>query len=90
MSPPFSSKSATSSLPFLFAFEAKEAEGFRRAISNKLIGGEDSLNDLSQVLINGIFDRLKTILEPVQVHYSNEILSNQIYDLSIILFIINN
>lgn len=59
------------------------------AINNKFIGGDDSLGDLPQALINGIFDKIKIILEPVQVNYSNEILSNQIYDLSIILFILS-
>ena len=57
------------------------------AINNKFIGGEDSLGDLQQSLLNGIFDRLKFIIEPIQVNYSNEILSNQIYDISVILFI---
>ena len=55
--------------------------------NNKLIGGDDGLYDLSQALINGAFERLKFILEPVQVNYSNEILSNQIHDISLILFI---
>ena len=41
--------------------------------NNKLIGGDDGLYDLSQALINGAFERLKFILEPVQVNYSNEI-----------------
>ena len=56
-------------------------------LTNNFIGGEGSLGDLYQELLNGIFDRLKFILEPVQVNYSNEILSNQIHDLSILLFI---
>jgi hypothetical protein len=39
--------------------------------------------------INGIFEQFKFILEPIQVNYSNEILANQIYDLSILLFILS-
>lgn len=58
-------------------------------INNKFIGGEDSLFNLSKELLNGIFDKLKFILEPVQVPYSNEILSQQINDLSILLFILS-
>ena len=57
--------------------------------SNKFISVGDSLGDLSQDLLNNIFDRLKFLLEPVQVNYSNELLSNQIYDLSIVLFILS-
>ena len=56
-------------------------------LTNNFIGGEGSLGDLYQELLNGIFYRLKFILEPVQVNYSNDILSNQIHDLSILLFI---
>ena len=37
----------------------------------------------------GIFNELKNILEPVSVNYSNEVLANQIYDLSILLFILS-
>ena len=59
------------------------------AINNKFIGGEDSLGDLVQYLINGILDKLRFILEPMQVNYSNEILSNQIHDISILLFILS-
>ena len=55
---------------------------------NKLIGDGDNLNDLAQGLLNGIFDSLKFILEPVQVTYSNDLLANQINDLSILLFVL--
>uniref|UniRef100_UPI0030E06FD3 hypothetical protein n=1 Tax=Daedaleopsis nitida TaxID=1140402 RepID=UPI0030E06FD3 len=57
--------------------------------NNKFISGDNSLADLPQLLLNGIFYRLKFILEPVQVNYSNEILANQIYDISILLFILS-
>nr|YP_010170416.1 hypothetical protein K8K84_mgp054 [Phanerochaete carnosa]QRZ60398.1 hypothetical protein [Phanerochaete carnosa] len=58
------------------------------ASPNKFIGDE-SLRDLVQALISGMFDKFKFILEPMQVDYSNEVLANQIYDLSILLFILS-
>ena len=58
-------------------------------ISNNFINGVDSLGDFKQDLLNGLFNKLKFILEPVQVNYSNELLSNQIYELSIVLFILS-
>ena len=45
----------------------------------------DSYSDL----INSWFNIFKSILEPVTVNYSNEILSNQLYNISIILFILS-
>lgn len=48
----------------------------------------DFLNSIG-ISINGFFDKFKYILEPVQVDYSNSILANQIYDLSILLFILS-
>lgn len=67
--------------------DAETIQKLTNATTNKFISGGDSLGSFSEELINGIFIRLKSILEPVQANYSNEILSNQIYDLSIILFI---
>ena len=40
-------------------------------------------------IFNSIIDLLKPILEPVTVDYSKEMLANQIYRISIILFIIS-
>ena len=40
-------------------------------------------------IINNLFDKFKFILEPLPVNYSNEILANQIHDLSILLFILS-
>ena len=39
-------------------------------------------------IINYIIEILKSILKPVQVTYSNELLANQINDISILLFIL--
>jgi uncharacterized membrane protein len=47
------------------------------------------MNSISEKIINSLLDILKPILEPVSVNYSNEILANQIYGISIILFILS-
>ena len=39
--------------------------------------------------INLIYKFFKPILEPVSVNYSNEILANQIHDISIMLFLLS-
>ena len=59
------------------------------ATSKPFISGGHSLGDFTQELLNGVFDKIKFILEPVQVNYSNEVLANQIYDLSILLFVLS-
>ena len=40
-------------------------------------------------ILTFLIDHLKSIIEPVTVNYSNEILANQIYGISIILFILS-
>ncbi len=57
--------------------------------SSKYLGDENNLLELFNLYIKGIFENLKYILEPVQVNYSNEILANQIYDISILLFVLS-
>ena len=54
---------------------------------DKLINSFNDLGDYTQLFLNAIFNRLRFILEPVQVNYSNEILY-QINDLSILLFVL--
>nr|YP_009344393.1 hypothetical protein [Pleurotus eryngii]APT42208.1 hypothetical protein [Pleurotus eryngii] len=44
---------------------------------------------MNNIIINNLFDKFKFILEPLPVNYSNEILANQIHDLSILLFILS-
>ena len=39
--------------------------------------------------LDKFFSILKSILEPVQVNYSQDLLANQIYDISILLFIMS-
>uniref|UniRef100_UPI0030FE9B23 hypothetical protein n=1 Tax=Singerocybe alboinfundibuliformis TaxID=1346812 RepID=UPI0030FE9B23 len=48
----------------------------------------DNLNDIKDELLNKILEILKPILEPVSVDYSNAMLANQIYVISIMLFIL--
>jgi len=40
-------------------------------------------------IINNVMQYLRPILEPVKVSYSNELLANQLNDISIILFIMS-
>lgn len=54
---------------------------------NNFRGNE--LNDLADKLVNSIIDILKPVLSPVQVDYSNVLLADQIYGISIILFILS-
>lgn len=57
--------------------------GFRNNFIEDVNGSDDpSINTVRPLL-----DFLKPILEPVQVPYSNELLANQINDVSIILFL---
>jgi hypothetical protein len=49
----------------------------------------DNLNDFKDDLLNKLLEILKPILEPVSVDYSNEILANQIYVISVMLFILS-
>lgn len=57
---------------------------------NKFVsGGSDNLglSDLTNYMFKNIMETLKPILEPVQVDYSNVLLAEQIYGISILLFI---
>jgi hypothetical protein len=46
-------------------------------------------DNLVEKTVNNLINYLKTILEPVYVDYSNEILANQLYGISILLFILS-
>jgi hypothetical protein len=59
---------------------------------NKLVPNRSDnfgLSDLTNNMINTIMETLKPILEPVQVDYSNVLLAEQIYGISILLFILS-
>lgn len=58
-------------------------------ISKKFLSDNNGIDDYTNKLLNSIIDSIKSILEPIQVSYSNEILANQIYHLSIVLFIMS-
>lgn len=57
--------------------------------TSKFLGDGDSLSELSNNMISYLVDNLQSILKPVQVDYSNEVLANQVYDISILLFILS-
>ena len=48
-----------------------------------------SLNFNTDYLLDYVINHLKFIIEPVSVDYSNQLLANQIYGISIILFILS-
>lgn len=58
---------------------------------NKFISddGINGIDEISNKIFSYIMDTLRPILEPVKVSYSNEILANQIYDISILLFVLS-
>ena len=56
---------------------------------NSFISGDNGLEDITNKLLNNLMDYIKPFLEPVQVSYSNEVLANQIYGLSVMLFILS-
>jgi hypothetical protein len=49
----------------------------------------NDLNDFSDKLLNNIIGILKPVLSPLQVDYSNVLLAEQIYGISIMLFILS-
>lgn len=53
-------------------------------LKNKFIS-----DDIGDSLINSLINILKPILEPVSVEYSKDILANQIYGISVILFVLS-
>lgn len=57
--------------------------------SSQFLGDGGGLDALANNLITNIIEHLKFILEPVQVSYSNKVLATQIYDISILLFILS-
>lgn len=56
--------------------------------SKSIIGGDIDLGKISETIISKIAEYLDYIFEPVQVSFSNEILSNQIHNMSILLWIL--
>lgn len=58
-------------------------------VENKFWNSDNNFYEMFNTIINNLFDKFKFILEPLPVNYSNEILANQIHDLSILLFILS-
>jgi hypothetical protein len=58
-------------------------------VVNKFAAAPHGMEDISNKIIKNIMDIIRPILEPVTSNYSNEILANQIHDLSILLFILS-
>ena len=58
-------------------------------VGNNFTTAPQGMEDISTKLIKYIIDIIRPILEPVTTNYSNEVLANQIYDLSILLFILS-
>lgn len=59
------------------------------SMRNTFISGDNGLEDITNKILNNLMDYIKPFLEPVQVSYSNEVLANQIYGISIMLFILS-
>ena len=57
--------------------------------SSKYLDGGNNLADIVNTYIQSFFEYFKYILEPVQVNYSNELLANQILDISVLLFFLS-
>lgn len=58
-------------------------------INNFWSNGDNSIDKQISDLYSGVLDTFKSVLEPVTVNYSNEVLSNQLYGMSITLFILS-
>lgn len=54
--------------------------------NNKFLGDDFNIEEFIQVTFKGLFKQIAFLIEPVQVNYSNEILAEQIYYLSIFMF----
>jgi len=58
-------------------------------VNNFMPDGLDGLDKFSENLLNSFIDILRPVLSPVQVNYSNVLLAEQIYGISILLFILS-
>lgn len=63
--------------------------GAGKNITNNFISGENGIEELSNKIVNSIMENIKPFVEPIQVSYSNEVLAQQIYGISIMLFILS-
>jgi hypothetical protein len=56
---------------------------------NKFISDGNGIDELANKIFSLIMDYLSPILSPVKVNYSNELLANQLNDISLLLFILS-
>ena len=64
-------------------------KGSEANVNNFTANLSEGMEDISNKIIKYLMDMIRPILEPVITNYSNEVLANQIYDLSILLFLIS-
>lgn len=55
--------------------------------SNNFLGDSNNLDDFLNTFLNAFFEKFGYLFSPVKVNYSNELLANQIQDISVLLFI---
>jgi hypothetical protein len=55
---------------------------------SNFVSDGNGTEELGNKLVSNLMDILRPLLEPVQVNYSNEVLANQINDISILLLIL--
>jgi hypothetical protein len=58
------------------------------SIINNFISDGNTIDALYNKIVAYIMNILRPILKPVKVSYSNELLANQLYNISIMLFIL--
>jgi len=68
---------------------ASSSSSSTETVVNKFAAAPQGMEDISNKMIKYIMETIRPILEPVTSNYSNEVLANQIYDLSILLFILS-
>jgi hypothetical protein len=77
-------------MSWLYAYFESKITLFKNIFYSQLsLGDGTSLDELSNSIISQIMNIFIPILKPVNVSYSNELLANQLYGISIILFIMS-
>jgi hypothetical protein len=65
-----------------------QVQSTSQSSGNNFIPNSNELDDFANKLMDNLMNFLRPFLEPVQVNYSNELLANQIYGISILLFVL--
>ena len=66
-----------------------QVQSTSKSLGNNFISDSNGLEDFTNKLMDSLMSYLRPFLEPVQVNYSNELLANQIYGISILLFVLS-